>query len=72
MKELATAGELCANCKFWKRVAQHVGQCKKNPPSAGVAMITNNEGTSVPQVLSFWPQTAEGDFCGEWSIDLRS
>lgn len=54
--------ETCVGCIFWEhqpdiymKDGKRFGQCRHNPP---VVM-------TAPKILTRWPLTADGDWCGE-------
>jgi hypothetical protein len=53
----------CADCKFWGAigVSKQIGDCQKYPPKA----FPPPKGSDVG-VLTVWPMTEEGDWCGEF------
>lgn len=55
--------ETCGCCKFFRRMAplQPAGTCHAVPPTA--ILIGRNQ-LNAPVVNSFWPITADTEFCG--------
>ncbi|MFN3591409.1 MAG: hypothetical protein ACK4TG_04400 [Thermaurantiacus sp.] len=63
------ADQLCVTCRYWTKVRVEgpgvpgipgtpaMGSCKRHAPRPTV-------GTGHAHVI--WPQTAAGEFCGEW------
>ena len=60
---------ICGDCKHWNGDNQvERAPCKRFPPNAGGVVMT--QGLSGPQPMILWacPDTARGDYCGEWAI----
>ena len=69
----------CNNCQYWKPSGMTndviMGACRKNAPMPVVPAIPVPTGQVMPGVRfigmqSFWPATAETDFCGEHSLKV--
>ena len=46
----------CEDCKYWKMIYEHYGECHRNPP-----VIYSHSVCS-----GLWPKTHFKDWCGEF------
>lgn len=57
------AGEICANCAYFKRIHTE-GLCKVNPPISLIA--------STDYVFTQWPEVDQDDWCGHFQWKDRA
>jgi hypothetical protein len=56
----------CENCKaYFLRDKAGKGQCRLNPPQATLVMAQGFGGQPQPAVLTFYPEVAPDDGCGQ-------
>ena len=48
----------CVECRYWSRVSEDAGKCKRNAPS-----------TEQTSGFATWPFTTEAEWCGEFEKD---
>jgi hypothetical protein len=56
----------CDSCQHWQRFSDNNGICRVNAPTA--ALIMHQSALRLPpqpQVVSFWPQTKDVDWCAK-------
>jgi hypothetical protein len=51
----------CADCRFWHRLGEENGECRRYPPAIGDKTGSRNAA---------WPTTFDDDWCGEWKPDV--
>jgi len=51
----------CDSCRFWRRLTDGQGQCRRNAPAAWVSPATRIDPPRVS-----WPLTLASEGCGEW------
>lgn len=73
-----SAGNCCANCRFYKKAesahgqrGEEVGTCNRFPPSGAfylmqVAPTPSNQAGIVQSPAGVWPTVRPIEWCGEW------
>ena len=63
MERKKMENEKCGNCRFFKVVRDHLGKCKRFPPSS-----IKYKGT----VVALYPEAyKQDDGCGEWRAETE-
>lgn len=61
MKTKATTTRACANCAYWKALAESTGECRRHAPQT-IAFEVDEE----VKFESKFPVTAGSDWCGDF------
>ena len=71
--------ERCDRCKWWEKRDFESGACHRNPPQVFYAVELGgefSESGAAPDAGSWleaaWPVCDPNDFCGEFTLSLRS
>ena len=63
----------CVSCKFWEEDSEKssYGYCHRYAPKPAPRSEIVHRVEGDTSMNTFWPQTREEDWCGEWSAQVE-